>query len=106
MQEFDEEVAEEGTEEEQPLYEHHRIKVEKGQVTMRLDKFIVSRIANSTRTKVQNSCEAGSVLVNGKPAKSNYKIKPLDEIVIMLAVPARDVEVVPENIPIDITFED
>ena len=106
MAEFDEETSELNLEEEQPLYEHHRIKVEKGQETIRLDKFVVSRISNSTRTKVQAACEAGSVLVNGKPSKSNYKIKPLDEITIMLAVPPRDVEVVPENIPIDITFED
>lgn len=108
MPDFEEEEGAEllNLEEEQPLYEHHRIKVEKGQESIRLDKFIVNRIANSTRTKVQNACEAGSVLVNGKVTRSNYKIKPLDEIVIMLSVPARDVEVVPENIPIDITFED
>jgi 23S rRNA pseudouridine1911/1915/1917 synthase len=92
--------------EEQALYEHHHIKVEKGQVTMRIDKFIMIRVANTTRTKIQNSCEAGNILVNGKPVKSNYKIKPLDEISIVLTVPPRDVEVVPENIPLDITFED
>jgi 23S rRNA pseudouridine1911/1915/1917 synthase len=106
MADFDDAASELNLEEEQPLYEHHRIKVEKGQESIRLDKFIVSRVSNSTRTKVQAACEAGSVLVNGKPSKSNYKIKPLDEITIMLAVPPRDVEVVPENIPIDITFED
>lgn len=106
MSGFEEEAAELNLEEEQPLYEHHRIKVEKGQESIRLDKFLVSRISNSTRTKVQSACEAGSVLVNGKATRSNYKIKPLDEIVIMLSVPARDVEVIPENIPIDITFED
>ena len=102
-----EEAAEELNDgEEQPLYEHHRIKVEKGQVTMRIDKFIMIRVAHSTRTKIQNSCEAGNVLVNGKAVRSNYKIKPLDEISILLSVPPRDVEVIPENIPIDITYED
>jgi 23S rRNA pseudouridine1911/1915/1917 synthase len=94
------------TDEEQSLFEHHHIKVEKGQVMMRLDKFIMIRVSNTTRTKVQNACEAGLVLVNGKPSKSNYRIKPLDEISIMLTVPPRNVEVVPENIPIDITYED
>lgn len=88
------------------LYEHHNIKVEKGQVSIRIDKFILTRIANSTRTKIQNNCDAGNILVNGKPVKSNYKIKPFDEISIQLSVPPRTVEVLPENIPIDIVFED
>ena len=94
------------TEEGQTLYEHHNIKVEKGQVMMRIDKFIMIRVANTTRTKVQNACDEGMVLVNGKPVKSNYKIKPLDEISIVLTVPPRNIEVIPENIPIDITYED
>jgi 23S rRNA pseudouridine1911/1915/1917 synthase len=93
-------------EEERELYEHHNIKVDKGQVMMRIDKFIMIRISHTTRTKVQHACEAGSVLVNGKPVRSNYRIKPLDEISIVLTVPPRDVEVVPENIPIDIVYED
>ena len=102
----EEETGDLSLEEDQPLYEHHHIKVEKGQVTMRVDKFIMIRVANTTRTKVQNSCEVGNILVNGKPVKSNYKIKPLDEISIMLTVPPRSVEVLPENIPLDIVFED
>ncbi len=103
----DEEEAEDlNVDESQNLYEHHNIKVDKGQVMMRIDKFIIIRIPNTTRTKIQNSCEAGSVLVNGKSVKSNYRIKPFDEISIVLSVPPRDVEVVPENIPIDIVYED
>lgn len=93
-------------EEERELYEHHNIKVDKGQVMMRIDKFIMIRISHTTRTKIQNACEAGSILVNGKPVKSNYRIKPFDEISIVLTVPPRDVEVVPENIPLDIVYED
>lgn len=92
--------------EESELYEHHNIKVDKGQVMMRIDKFLMIRISHTTRTRVQNSCEAGNVLVNGKPVKSNYRVKPLDEISIVLTVPPRDVEVVPENIPIEIVYED
>src|SRR5204863_1099989 len=99
MAEFDEQ-DEMNTDEEQPLFEHHNIKVAKGQVSFRIDKFITMQVANSTRTKVQNACEAGLVHVNGKPVKSNYKIKPLDEISIMLTVPPRNIEVLPENIPI------
>jgi 23S rRNA pseudouridine1911/1915/1917 synthase len=88
------------------LYEHHNIKVEKGQMMLRIDKFLLTRIAHTTRTKIQNGCDAGNVLVNGKPVKSNYKIKPLDEISIQLSVPPRTMEVQAENIPLDITFED
>lgn len=90
----------------QDLFEHHNIKVDKGQITMRVDKFIMIRISNTTRTKIQHACEAGLVLVNGKPTKASYKIKPMDEISIMLTVPPRDTEVVPENIPLNITYED
>lgn len=88
------------------LYEHHNIKVEKGQMMLRIDKYLLTRIAHTTRTKIQHGCDSGSVLVNGKPVKSNYKIKPFDEISIQLSVPPRTVEVLPENIPLDITFED
>lgn len=56
-------------EEDRELYEHHNIKVDKGQVMMRIDKFIMIRISNTTRTKIQNCCEAGSVLVNGKTSR-------------------------------------
>jgi len=105
MPDFNEE-PDELTEEEQSLYEHHNIKVSKGQITMRIDKFIMMQVANTTRTKVQAACDLNLVLVNKKPVKSNYKIKPLDEISIMLTVPPRNIEVVPENIPIDITYED
>ncbi len=103
---LEEDIEDLGIDESQTLYEHHNIKVEKGQVMLRIDKFISTRIANSTRTKIQNSCDVGNVLVNGKPVKSNYKIKPFDEISIVFSVPPRDVEVVPENIPLNIVFED
>jgi 23S rRNA pseudouridine1911/1915/1917 synthase len=107
MRQFDEEPEEDLEGDDVPqLYEHHNIKVDKGQVMMRIDKFILTRISNSTRTKIQQGCDAGNVLVNGKPVKSNYKIKPLDEISIRLNVPPRSAEILPENIPLDIVFED
>lgn len=96
----------ESGEEERELYEHHNIKVEKGQVMMRIDKFLMIRVQNATRTKLQQACEAGNILVNGKPIKSNYRIKPLDEISIVLSTPPRVVDVLPENIPINVVYED
>ncbi len=92
--------------EEQSLFEHFKIVVEKGKEPVRIDKFLMQRIANTTRTRIQNACDAGFVIVNGKATKSNYKIKPGDEISIMLTTPPRKVEVIPENIPIDIVYED
>lgn len=105
MRDFEEE-PEDSQDEEQPLYEHHNIKIDKGQALIRIDKFLMARLSNATRTRIQNACEAGFVLVNGKPAKSSYKIKPGDEISIVLATPPRIIEVKPENIPIDIVYED
>ncbi|MCD6067431.1 MAG: pseudouridine synthase [Bacteroidetes bacterium] len=90
----------------QDLYEHHRITVDKGQVMIRIDKFLVNCIKNATRNKTQNAIDAGNVLVNGKPVKSNYKVKPFDEIVISHAHKPHDTELVPENIPINIVYED
>lgn len=92
--------------EEQPLYEHHRIIIDRGQESVRIDKFLSVRLASTTRTRVQNACEAGFVIVNGKPVKSNYRIKPGDEISIVLTVPPRIVEVKPEKIPVNIVYED
>ncbi|MCS6822730.1 MAG: RluA family pseudouridine synthase [Cytophagaceae bacterium] len=88
------------------LYEHYRIEVDKGQSPMRIDKFLLSRIENATRTKIQNAIESGAVKVNGKETKSGYKIKPGDLIIISLPHPPRTDVIVPENIPLDIMYED
>ncbi|MCU0423468.1 MAG: RluA family pseudouridine synthase [Bacteroidia bacterium] len=92
--------------EEQELFEHHRIVVDKGQSMMRIDKFLMIRIQNASRTKLQAAAESGSILVNEKPAKSSYKVKPLDVISIVLPHPPKDTEIVPENIPLEILYED
>lgn len=92
--------------EEQELFEHFRMVVDKGQGMLRIDKFLVNRIENATRTKIQAAADAGSVLVNEKPVKSSYKIKPLDVISIVLPTPPKDTEIVPEDIPLNILFED
>ncbi|TWP23427.1 RluA family pseudouridine synthase [Apibacter muscae] len=88
------------------MYEHFKIVVDKGQSSIRIDKYLVNLIENSTRNKLQQAAIAGNILVNGKPVKSNYKVKPNDSVSIVLAHPPRDTTIVPQNIPIDIVFED
>lgn len=92
--------------EDQELYEHFKIIVDGGQTLLRIDKFLLNRIENASRNRIQNAIVAGSILVNGKIAKSSYKVKPGDEISVVLPHPPRDTEVYPENIPLDIVFED
>lgn len=92
--------------EEQDLYEHLKIVVDKGQSLLRLDKFLMIRIENTSRNRIQNAIDAGNVLVNNKVVKASYKVKPLDFISLVLPHPPRDTEVYPENIPIDIIYED
>jgi len=88
------------------LYEHHRIAVDKGQTALRIDKFVTDKIANATRNKVQGAIDDGFIKVNGENVKSNYKIKPGDVITVLLEHPPRVSEVLPEDIPLDIIFED
>lgn len=88
------------------LFEHHRIVVDKGQSPMRIDKFLIDRIPNVSRNKTQLAIENDFVLVNGESIKVSYKIKPLDVITISLPEPPRDTELLPENIPLNIVYED
>jgi len=88
------------------LYEHHRIVVDKGQALLRIDKFLMDRLPNVSRNKVQDAIKAETVQVNNKPVKVSYKVKPHDIITITLPDPPRDTEVVPENIPLNIIYED
>ena len=92
--------------EEQDLFEHLRLVVDKGQSLLRIDKFLMHRIENASRNRIQNAIDAGSVLVNEKPVKPSYKVKPMDVISVVLPHPPRDTEVYPENIPLDIVYED
>lgn len=92
--------------EEQELFENYRFVVDKGQETMRLDKYLQMRIEGVSRTKVQAAAKASCVIVNDKPAKSNYKIKSLDVISVLLPTPPREIEILPENIPFNIVYED
>ncbi len=88
------------------LFEHHRIKVDPGQKALRIDKYIFDRLPNASRSKIQGAIKLGFVMVNDLEVKPNYKIRPNDEIIISLPEPPRDNEVVPEDIPLNIVFED
>jgi 23S rRNA pseudouridine1911/1915/1917 synthase len=90
----------------QELFEHYRFNADPGQSLLRIDKFIFTRIENASRTRIQNAANAGNILVNNKPVKPNYKVKPGDIIQIVLPTPPREIEIIPENIPIDIVYED
>mgnify|MGYP000167658867 CR=1 FL=1 len=92
--------------EEQDLFEHFRLVVDKGQSLLRIDKFLMNRMENATRNRIQNAADSGCILVNEKAVKSSYKVKPLDVISIVLPHPPRDTEIYPENIPLNIVFED
>jgi len=91
---------------EQDLYEHLRVVVDKGQSLLRIDKFLMHRIENASRNRIQNAIDLGNVLVNDKLIKPSYKVKPLDVISVVLPHPPRDTEVYPEDIPINIVYED
>jgi 23S rRNA pseudouridine1911/1915/1917 synthase len=88
------------------LYEHYRYTVDKGQDLTRIDKFLMDRIERVSRNKLQQAMHAGNVLVNEKPVKPNYKIKPFDEIVIVLSTPVKEFKLVAENIPLQVVYED
>jgi len=94
------------TDEEDELYEHHRIVVDRGQTLMRIDQYLKHHLSNVTRTKLQNAIETESVKVNEKAVKSSYKVKPFDIITVSMPHPPRETDIVAENIPLDIVYED
>jgi 23S rRNA pseudouridine1911/1915/1917 synthase len=92
--------------EEQEMFEHHRIVCDPGQSMIRLDKYLFDRLPHTSRNRVQDAAKAGNVLVNGKAEKPSYKVKPKDEISIVLPYPMRDFELVAEDIPLTVLYED
>ncbi|MEX2591822.1 MAG: RluA family pseudouridine synthase [Anditalea sp.] len=92
--------------EEVARFEHYKLLVDKGQAPIRIDKFLTDKLSNATRNRVQNAIDEGTVQINGQATKANYKIKPGDVITVMLEEPRKDFEVVPEEIPLDILYED
>ena len=91
---------------EDELYEHHRFEASKGQSALRVDKFLMNMIDNTTRNKIQQAAENGSILVNDVAVKSNYKVKAGDVVRLVLAHPTYEQLLTPENIPLDIVYED
>jgi 23S rRNA pseudouridine1911/1915/1917 synthase len=102
----DAEMIEEEIPEQQELFEHHRFRVDDGQSMLRIDKYVTARLENTSRTRVQAAADAGNILVNNASVKANYRVKPGDIIQIVLPTPPREIELIPENIPINIVYED
>jgi 23S rRNA pseudouridine1911/1915/1917 synthase len=90
----------------QELFEHFRFRADPGQSFLRVDRFLVDRIENTSRTRIQNAANAGNILVNNKTVKPNYKVKPGDLIQVVLPNPPREIELIPEDIPLNIVYED
>jgi 23S rRNA pseudouridine1911/1915/1917 synthase len=91
---------------EQELFEHFRIVIDPRQGPLRIDKYLSSRLENTSRTRIQAAANAGNILVNDAAVKPNYRVKPDDVIQIVLPNPPREIELIPQNIPIDIVYED
>ncbi len=94
------------TEDGRELYEHFRFEADKGQQLLRVDKFLVDRMTKTSRNRIQQAADAGCIIVNGKPVKSSYKVKPLDVVSIVMDRPRYEFEIIPEDIPLDIVYED
>lgn len=92
--------------EQQQLYEHFRIVVDKGQEPLRIDKYMFERLQHSSRNRIQKAADAGFVHVNDQPVKSNYKVRPLDVITLMLDSPRHESSIEAEDIPLNIVYED
>ncbi len=91
---------------EQELFEHYRYVVDPGQSMLRIDKYLTARIEGVSRTRVQTAAQAGNIMVNDSAVKPNYRVKPLDVIQILLPNPPRDIELIPQNLPVNVVFED
>ena len=102
----DDELTEESANNPEQKHIHYQFTADKGQSLLRVDKFLIDRIEGVSRSKIQQAAEANCVLVNGKPVKSNYKIKPLDVVALVMDRPRIEIDITPEDIPITIMYED
>ncbi len=103
---FEDDIFQGEDEQQDELFEHFALIVDKGQSLLRIDKFLTNRMEGTSRSRIQAAADAGSIVVNGQAVKSNYRVKPLDKISIVLPYPRRELEILPENIPLDIVYED
>lgn len=88
------------------LYEHYRVVADRGQELLRVDKFLVDHLPNISRNRIQQAAEAECILVNGRPVKSNYRVKPGDVVTVVMDRPRYENEIIAEDIPLDIVYED
>ena len=88
------------------LFEHFRVVVDRGQTMLRVDKFLFDHLERASRNRIQKAADAGLVMCNGKPVKSSYKVKPLDVITVMMDRPRYSSDITPEEIPLDVVYED
>jgi 23S rRNA pseudouridine1911/1915/1917 synthase len=91
---------------EEELFEHFRFKADPGQEVVRIDKFLMDRMPNTSRNKIQVAAKNGNILVNERQVKQNYRIKPGDEVSLVLPYPVREIELIPQDLPLDIVYED
>ena len=94
------------TEDGRELFEHFRFVADKGQTLLRVDKFLVDRMEKTSRNRIQQAADAGCIIVNGKAVKSSYKVKPGDVVSIVMDRPRYEFEIIAEDIPLDIVYED
>lgn len=113
MTQFDEDIENEdladdlnAADDGRELYEHYRIVADKGQELLRVDKFLVAHLPNVSRNRIQQAAEAGCILVNSRPVKSNYRVKPADIVSVVMDRPRYENEIIAEDIPLDIVYED
>lgn len=92
--------------EEEELFEHHKFIADPGQEIIRIDKYLFDRVPNTSRNKLQDAAKNGNILVNGSAVKSNYKVKPGDQVSIVMPYPVREIKLIPQDIPLDIVYED
>lgn len=99
-------IPEELEDQQDELYEHFAVTVDRGQAMLRIDKYLTVRLENCSRSRVQAAADGGNILVNGTAVKASYKVKPLDRISLVMPYPKREVEIIAEDIPLDIVHED
>ena len=102
---MNEEIEEHGSDSEE-LFEHHKVVADKGQEVLRVDKFLLDRLPNTSRNKIQAAAKNGNIHANGEAVKQNYKVKPDDVVTVVFPYPVREIELIPEDIPLDIHYED
>ena len=100
------EPVDEEDEEVDQLYEHYAITADQGQEPLRVDRFLVNMMPKISRSRIQRAASSGFIFVNGEPVKSNYKVKPLDRVSMRLERPPMNLEITPQEMPLEIVYED